>query len=61
MNLEQLKKHTTKPRNSHRKCTIKKLFLKISQYSQKTPGLESLFDKVVDSNTVVFVWILRGF
>ena len=33
-------------RSSHRRCSIKKLFLKISQYPQETPVLESDFKKV---------------
>ena len=33
-------------RSSHRKFSIKKLFLKISQYPRETPVLESLFWKV---------------
>ena len=32
-------------RNSHQRRSIKKLLLKISQYSQKIPVLESLFNK----------------
>ena len=31
---------------SHKRCSIKKLFLKILQYSLKTSVLESLFNKV---------------
>ena len=31
--------------SSHRRCSIKKLFLKISQYSQETTVLESLLNK----------------
>ena len=33
-------------RSSHRRCSIKKLFLKILQYPLETPVLESLFKKV---------------
>ena len=33
-------------RSSHRRCSMKKLFLKISQYSKKTSLLESLLNKV---------------
>ena len=29
-----------------RRCSVKKVFLKISQNSQKTPVLDSLFNKV---------------
>ena len=32
--------------SSHRRCSVKKVFLKISQISQKTPVLESLFNKM---------------
>ena len=32
-------------RSSHQRCSTKKLLLKIYQYSQKTPVLESLFNK----------------
>ena len=33
-------------RSIHRRCTIKKLLLKISQYPQEKPVLQSLFEKV---------------
>ena len=33
-------------RSSHRRCCIRKLFLKILQYPQETPVLESIFKKV---------------
>ena len=33
-------------RNSHRRCSVKIVLLKISQLSQETPVLESLFNKV---------------
>ena len=33
-------------RRSHRRCSIRKLFLKIFQYPQETPVLESIFKKV---------------
>ena len=33
-------------RSSRRRCSVKKVFLKVSQVSQKTPVLESLFNKV---------------
>ena len=35
-------------RSSHRRCCIRKLFLKTLQYSQETPVLDSIFKKVVD-------------
>ena len=35
-------------RSSHQRCCIRKLSLKILQYPQETPVLESIFDKVVD-------------
>ena len=35
-------------RSSHRRCCIRKLFLKILQYPQETPVLESIFKKVAD-------------
>ena len=38
-------------RSSHMRCSIKKLFLKISQYSQETPAMESLYKKVADLKT----------
>ena len=34
--------------SSHPRYCIRKLFLKILQYSQKTPVLESIFKKVAD-------------
>ena len=41
--------HRGRPvRSSHRRCSIRKLFSKISQYPQKTPVLESIFKKVAD-------------
>ena len=33
-------------RNSHQRCSVKKVFLKISQYSQENTVLEFLFNKV---------------
>ena len=36
-------------KSSRRRCSIKKLLLKISQYSQETTVLESLSSKVADS------------
>ena len=38
-----LKYFLKKCRSSHRRSSVKKLFLKILQYSQETPVLESLF------------------
>ena len=35
-------------RSSHRRCFIKNLFLKIMQYTQEIPVLESLFSKVLN-------------
>ena len=35
-------------RSSHRRCCIRKLFLKILQYPQETPVLESIFKKLAD-------------
>ena len=34
------------PEAAARRCSVKKVFLKISQNSQKTPVLDSLFNKV---------------
>ena len=34
--------------SSHRTCCIRKLFLKILQYPQETPVLESIFKKFAD-------------
>ena len=42
-------------RSSHRRCSIKKLFLKISQYPQETPVLESLFKKVAGLQACNFI------
>ena len=42
-------------RSSHRRCSIKKLFLKISQYPQKTPVLESLFRNVAGLQAYHFI------
>ena len=41
-------------RSSHRKCSMKKLFFKISQYSQEKPLLESIFKKVAGLQTCNF-------
>ena len=43
-------------RNSHQSCSVKKAFLKISQYSQEAPVLEPLFNKVIGlpTSTQVF-------
>ena len=35
-------------RSSHRSCCIRKLFLKILQYQQETPVLESIFKNLAD-------------
>ena len=35
-------------RESHRRCCIRKLFLKILQYSQETPVLEPILKKFAD-------------
>ena len=35
-------------RSSHRRCSIRKLFLKILKYPQETTVLESVFKKVAD-------------
>ena len=35
-------------RSSHQTCSIRKLFLKILQYAQETPVLESIFKKGAD-------------
>ena len=35
-------------RSSHRRCSIRQLFLKISQYPLQAPVLESIFKKVAD-------------
>ena len=35
-------------RSSHRRCCIRKLFLKYLQYPQETPVLESIFKRFVD-------------
>ena len=46
------------------RCSLKKLFLKISQYSEENNCVEVLFHQVVftkDSNTCAFLWILRNF
>ena len=58
-------------RSSHRRFSVKKLFLKSSQYPQETPVLESLFKNVADlkacnfikkdPKTGVFLWILQNF
>ena len=59
-------------RSSHRRCSINKLFLKISQYSKEDTcvGVSSLIKLQVfrtatllkrDSNTVAFLWKLQNF
>ena len=35
-------------RSSHRRCFIRKLLLKILQYQQETPVLESIFKNLAD-------------
>ena len=47
-------------RSSHRMCSIKKLLLKISQYSQENTWRPATLLKR-DSNTGAFLWILRNF
>ena len=57
--------------SSHRRGSLKKVFLKISQISQETLLLEPLFNKVTgrepatllksDSNTGAFLWNFRNF
>ena len=42
-------------RSSHRRCTIKKLLLKISQYPQEKPVLQSLFKKVAGLKACKFI------
>ena len=42
-------------RSSHRRCSIKKMFLKISQYPQEAPVLESLFKKVAALQACNFI------
>ena len=42
-------------RSSHRRCCIRKLFLKILQYTQETPVLESTFKKFTDLQTCNFI------
>ena len=37
---------TANRRSSHRRCSIKKVFLKVRKFHRKTPVLESVFDKV---------------
>ena len=44
-------------RSSHRRCCIRKLFLKILQYQQAAPA--TLLKR--DPNTGVFLWILQNF
>ena len=45
-------------RRSHRRCCIKKLFLKFLQYAQENTYVRILER---DSNTGIFLWILRKF
>ena len=42
-------------RSSHQRCSIKKLFLKISQYCQESPVLGSLFNKVAGLKACNFI------
>ena len=42
-------------RSSHQRCSIKKGFLKLSQYSQKTPCVGALLDKSVDMKGFSFI------
>ena len=62
---QEIDQKLTNSRSSHRRCSVKKAVLKTSQCSQKTPVFESLFNKACnfkrDSNTGVFLWILRIF
>ena len=44
------------------RCFVKKMFLEISQNSQEnTSARVSFFNKVADSGTDVFLWILQNF
>ena len=43
------------PRSTHQRCSVKKLFLKISQYSRETPVLESLFNKAAGLQACNFI------
>ena len=42
-------------RSSHQKCSIKELFLKILQYTRKTPALESLWNNFADLSPATFL------
>ena len=42
-------------RNSHRSCCTRKLFLKVLQYPQETPVLESISKKVAELQTCNFI------
>ena len=48
-------------RDNHQRCSIKTLFLKISQNSQKTPVLKSLCDNIVDLPACSFIIYSRSF
>ena len=48
-------------RSSHRRCSIRELFLKILQYPQEAPVLEPATLLKNDPNTGVFLWILWNF
>ena len=41
--------------SNHRRCSLKKLFLKISQYPPETSVLTSLFKKVAGLKTCIFI------
>ena len=42
-------------RSNHRRCCLRKLFLRILQYPQETPVLESIFKKSADLQTCNFM------
>ena len=42
-------------RSSHRRCSVKKVFLEISQIHRKTPVPESLFNKVAGLRSATFL------
>ena len=50
---EQLVYQTDK--NSHRKCSVKKAFVKTSQYPQGNTGVGVFFNKVADLQTCNFI------
>ena len=47
--------------SSHRRCSVKQVFWKISQNSQKNACAGIFFLTKLDSNISVFLWILRIF